>query len=229
MKKNVNLRRYVALAMFTALAYASLFVLRIGGIGGFLTFDVKDAIIASAAMMFGPQYGVLISFIVALVEMISVSGTGPLGALMNFCSSAVFAALGSLVYRYMPRIRKSITGAVVGLFVSVLSMTAVMMLLNLIITPIYMEVPLEAVKELMLPLLLPFNLVKALLNAAVVLLIYKPVSTALKNIRALDGGAEKLSFSRKTLVLTAAALVVIIGCVLFLVFALNGQFEWVKK
>ena len=107
--------------------------------------------------------------------------------------------------------------------------SAVMMLLNLIITPIYMEVPLEAVKELMLPLLLPFNLVKALLNAAVVLLIYKPVSTALKNIRALDGGAEKLSFSRKTLVLTAAALVVIIGCVLFLVFALNGQFEWVKK
>ena len=81
----------------------------------------------------------------------------------------------------------------------------------------------------MLPLLLPFNLVKALLNAAVVLLIYKPVSTALKNIRALDGGAEKLSFSRKTLVLTVAALVVIIGCVLFLVFALNGQFEWVKK
>ena len=229
MKKNVNLRRYVALAMFTALAYASLFVLRIGGIGGFLTFDVKDAIIASAAMMFGPQYGVLISFIVSIVEMISVSGTGPLGALMNFCSSAVFAAVGSLIYRYMPRIKRSIAGAVVGLFVSVLSMTAVMMLLNLIITPIYMEVPLEVVKELMLPLLLPFNLVKALLNAAVVLLIYKPVSTALKNIRALDGGAEKLSFSRKTLVLTVAALVVIIGCVLFLVFALNGQFEWVKK
>ena len=229
MKKNINLRRYVALAMFTALAYASLFVLRIGGIGGFLTFDVKDAIIASAAMMFGPQYGVLISFIVSIVEMISVSGTGPLGALMNFCSSAVFAAVGSLIYRYMPKIKRSIAGAVVGLFVSVLSMTAVMMLLNLIITPIYMEVPLEVVKELMLPLLLPFNLVKALLNAAVVLLIYKPVSTALKNIRALDGGAEKLSFSRKTLVLTVAALVVIIGCVLFLVFALNGQFEWVKK
>ena len=136
MKKNINLRRYVALAMFTALAYASLFVLRIGGIGGFLTFDVKDAIIASAAMMFGPQYGVLISFIVSIVEMISVSGTGPLGALMNFCSSAVFAAVGSLIYRYMPRIKRSIAGAVVGLFVSVLSMTAVMMLLNLIITPI---------------------------------------------------------------------------------------------
>lgn len=229
MKKNVNLRRYVALAMFTALAYASLFVLRIGGIGGFLTFDVKDAIIASAAMMFGPQYGVLISFIVALVEMISVSGTGPWGALMNFCGSAVFAAVGSLIYRYMPRIKRRMTGAVVGLFASVLSMTVVMLLLNLIITPIYMNVSLDVVKGLIFPLLLPFNLVKALLNAAVVLVIYKPVSTALKNIRALDGGAEKLSFNKKTLALTVAAAVVIIGCVLFLVFALNGQFEWVKK
>ncbi len=229
MKKNINFRRYVALAMFTALAYASLFVLRIGGIGGFLTFDVKDAIIASAAMMFGPQYGVLISLIVAFIEMISVSGTGPWGALMNFCGSAVFAAVGSLIYRYMPRIKRRMTGAVVGLFASVLSMTVVMLLLNLIITPIYMNVSLDVVKGLIFPLLLPFNLVKALLNAAVVLVIYKPVSTALKNIRALDGGAEKLSFNKKTLALTVAAAVVIVGCVLFLVFALNGQFEWIKK
>lgn len=229
MKKNVNFRRYVALAMFTALAYASLFVLRIGGIGGFLTFDVKDAIIASAATMFGPQYGVLISLIVAFIEMISVSGTGPWGALMNFCGSAVFAAVGSLIYRYMPRIKRRMTGAVVGLFASVLSMTVVMLLLNLIITPIYMNVSLDVVKGLIFPLLLPFNLVKALLNAAVVLVIYKPVSTALKNIRALDGGAEKLSFNKKTLALTVAAAVVIVGCVLFLVFALNGQFEWIKK
>lgn len=229
MKKNINFRRYVALAMFTALAYASLFVLRIGGIGGFLTFDVKDAIIASAATMFGPQYGVLISLIVAFIEMISVSGTGPWGALMNFCGSAVFAAVGSLIYRYMPRIKRRMTGAVVGLFASVLSMTVVMLLLNLIITPIYMNVSLDVVKGLIFPLLLPFNLVKALLNAAVVLVIYKPVSTALKNIRALDGGAEKLSFNKKTLALTVAAAVVIVGCVLFLVFALNGQFEWIKK
>ena len=229
MKKNINFRRYVALAMFTALAYASLFVLRIGGIGGFLTFDVKDAIIASAAMMFGPQYGVLISLIVAFIEMISVSGTGPWGALMNFCGSAVFAAVGSLIYRYMPRIKRRMTGAVVGLLASVLSMTVVMLLLNLIITPIYMNVSLDVVKGLIFPLLLPFNLVKALLNAAVVLVIYKPVSTALKNIRALDGGAEKLSFNKKTLALTVAAAVVIVGCVLFLVFALNGQFEWIKK
>ncbi len=229
MNKQVNFRRYIALAMFAALAYASLFVLRIGGIGGFLTFDIKDAIIASASMMFGPQYGVLISFIVALVEMISVSGTGPWGALMNFSSSAVFAAVGSLLYRYMPGIKRTLAGAIVGLCGSVIAMTGVMLILNLLVTPIYMNVPVAVVKDLLLPLLLPFNLVKAMLNAAVVLVIYKPLSTALKNIKVLDGKHEKFVFDVKTILLLIAGLAIIVGCVMFLIFSLDGTFEWVKK
>ncbi len=229
MKRKVNFRMYVALAMFTALAYASLYVLRIGGIGGFLTFDVKDAIIASAAMLFGPQYGVLISFIVALIEMISVSGTGPWGLLMNFCGSAVFAAVGSLIYRYMPRSKRTLSGAIVGLCGSVIAMTGAMLVLNLLVTPIYMNVPVEVVKGMLLPLLLPFNLVKAMLNAAVVLVIYKPLSTALKNIRVIDGSHEKFVFDKKTVLLMIAGLVIIIGCVLILIFSLNGTFEWIKK
>ena len=43
-KSTYNTRKYVALAMFAALSFVSLFVLHIGGIGGFLSFDVKDAI-----------------------------------------------------------------------------------------------------------------------------------------------------------------------------------------
>ncbi len=229
MKKQVNVRRYIALAMFTALAYASLFVLRISGIGGFLTFDVKDAIIASSAMLFGPQYGVLISFAVALIEMISVSGTGPWGALMNFCGSAVFAAVGSLIYRYMPGIKRTLAGAIVGLCGSVIAMTGAMLVLNLLVTPIYLNVPVDMVKGLLLPLLLPFNLVKALLNAAVVLVLYKPLSTALKNIRVLDGKHERFVFDTKTVLLMIAGLAVIVGCVLYLIFSLNGTFEWFKK
>ena len=103
--KTYNIKRYAMLAMFAALAYASLYAFRISGIGGFLTFDVKDALITLCAMLFGPVSGVVIALLVSLLEMVTVSGTGPWGFLMNFVSSAVFAAVGSAVYRYMPRLK----------------------------------------------------------------------------------------------------------------------------
>ena len=129
--KTYNIKRYAMLAMFAALAYASLYAFRISGIGGFLTFDVKDALITLCAMLFGPVSGVVIALLVSLLEMVTVSGTGPWGFLMNFVSSAVFAAVGSAVYRYMPRLKKTLPGAVLGLVYSVLAMTFCMLLMNL--------------------------------------------------------------------------------------------------
>lgn len=178
--KKYNIRRYVILAMFAVLAYASLFALRISGIGGFLTFDVKDAVITVCAMLFGPVAGVVIALLVSLLEMITVSGTGPWGFLMNFVGSAVFAAVGSTIYCYAPKLKKTLSGAIVGLMSSVLAMTLCMLVMNLLVTPIYFGISVDSVKEMLLPLLLPFNLIKATLNAAIVLVLYKPLSTALK-------------------------------------------------
>ena len=101
MKKNSSklyIKKIVVMALFCAMAYVTCFFLRISGIGGFLSFEIKDTIIALAAMLFGPLAGVAISFVVALMEMISFSGTGPIGALMNFVSSAVFSACAGAVY-----------------------------------------------------------------------------------------------------------------------------------
>lgn len=52
-KYNERMRLLTLTAMFCAIAYVVMFVLKISGIGGFLTFDVKDAIIAAAAMLLG--------------------------------------------------------------------------------------------------------------------------------------------------------------------------------
>ena len=60
-------------ALFCALAYATMFVFRIKV--SFLTFDAKDAIITLAGLLFGPLASLVISFTVALIEMISVSDT----------------------------------------------------------------------------------------------------------------------------------------------------------
>jgi riboflavin transporter FmnP len=230
MKRKFNTKRAVTLAMFTALAYASLFVMRISGVGGFLTFDVKDAIITIAAMIFGPLPGIIISLMVSFFEMISVSGTGPWGFLMNFSSSATFAAVGSSFYYYMPKLKKTFAGAILGLSCFVVITTGVMLLLNLLVTPIYQNVPVEVVKNMILPLLLPFNLIKTSLSASIVLAVYKSISMSLKKAKLIDSrDGEKFRFDKKTAILTIICVAVITTCVLLLVFYLNGHFEWIRK
>ncbi len=223
--KKYDIRRYVVLAVFAALAYASLYVFRISGIGGFLTFDVKDAIITVCAMLFGPVSGVAIALLVSLLEMVTVSGTGPWGFLMNFVSSAVFAAVGSAVYRYAPRFKKSISGAVLGLVGSVLAATFCMLLMNLWVTPIYYGISVEAVKEMILPLLFPFNLIKTAMNAAIVLVLYKPLSTALKRARVIEGLPENFQFDKTTLIMLISGALIIIACTILLIFGLDGEFQ----
>ena len=232
MNKYRKTKQIAILAMFTAIAFATLFVLRISGIGGFLSFDVKDAIIMTAAMLFGPIPGVIISFVVALLEMLTVSGTGPWGLLMNFVSTAVFVAVGSSIYRYVPRLKKTMLGAVSGLVMSVLFATGTMLLLNLVVTPIYFNVPVETVKQMMLPLLLPFNLTKSVLNAAIVLMIYKPLSVALKRAGVVGVETEqpeKFKFDWRTVIVLCVGAAIVVAGVLIMIKGLGGEFNFIKK
>ena len=79
-----RIKKLVMAAMFAALAFASMFVMRINVV--FLTCDVKDAIVAIAGLLFGPLYSLGISLVVALLEFISVGDTGFWGFLMDFLS-----------------------------------------------------------------------------------------------------------------------------------------------
>ena len=63
-----------------------------------------------------------------------------------------------------------------GLATGVVSMTAAMLLWNYFITPLYMGAPREAVAAMLLPVFLPFNAIKATINMAIALIIYKPIS-----------------------------------------------------
>ena len=71
--KTNKTKKMVTVAMFCALAYICVFIFRFKV--SFLTFDVKDAVITMGAMFCGPLTAPLISFIVALIEMITVSDT----------------------------------------------------------------------------------------------------------------------------------------------------------
>lgn len=220
---NMKIKQMVLLAVFAALAFATMFVLRIKV--SFLTFDAKDAVITLAAMMFGPWAGALISLVVALIEMITVSDTGFYGFIMNFLSSAAFSVVASAVYRR----RHTLNSAIIGLCAAVVSMTAVMIVLNIAITPLYMNAPVKTVITMIPTLLLPFNLVKSLLNAGLVMILYRPVSVALRRARMLPASAvpeaNHLHMNRRSVLVLVLGLAVVAACVVAFLLLMNGSFE----
>ncbi len=232
MNKRMNkINRLTLTAMFCTVAYVVMFAVKISGIGGFLTLDVKDAIIASGAMMLGPVSGVVISLIVSLLELITVSNTGYWGAVMNFISSAVFASVASAIYNYMPKIKKKVSGAWTGLGASIFLTLAVMIIMNLVITPIYLKTDVEAVAGMILPLLLPFNLIKVVLNSSIVMIIYKPISMMCKRIGMIkehrQGQSDSPSyFSRLTLIIFIACALTAGICIWILLGKFNGSFSF---
>ena len=207
-----------AMAMLTALAVAADIFLRIPNIGGFLTYEPKDVILTIGAFVFGTIPGLLMALVVCTVEMITVSSTGPIGLLMNFLASAVFVGVASVIYHR----KKTIARAIIGLVAASVSMIAVMLLWNYIMTPIFMGVPRQAVLEMFVPLLIPFNALKSGLNAAVVLLLYKPVVTALRKSRLVPQRESNDGENKKTntvILAIVSALAVATLLLVLLIFA----------
>ncbi len=211
-----NIKKLSGAAMLCAVAYLCVFIFRFKV--GFLTFDFKDSILAVIGFVYGPIYAVISSLVVALIEMFSVSDTGPYGFIMNFLASAVFSGVCGLFYRS----NKTLKGAVLGAVSATALMTAVMMLANIFITPYYMGTTKAEVIALIPTMLLPFNLVKGAINAAVTMIIYKPIVAALKRAKLII--AEQSSGRKRVYLPSVIALVVIILCVLFILFYLKGSF-----
>lgn len=177
-KSKFGIKEIACIGMLTALAYAVMALSKLIpiNIAGFLTFDLKDVIIAICGFMFGPIPGVIVSVIVSLIEMITISSTGPIGMLMNIISTCAFIVPAAIIYRSNRKFSRALLGLIVGIF----CMTAVMILWNWLITPLYMGVSREEVVSMLLPVFLPFNLIKAAINAALTLLLYNPIVTALR-------------------------------------------------
>ena len=215
----VRIKKLVVAAMFCALAYACMYFIKIPV--GFLTLDVKDSLIILCALLFGPIYGLAIAVVVPLLELITISGTGVYGFIMNVLSSVTFSLTASLIYRY----KKSMMGAIVGLCSGVFAVTAVMMLANLLITPHYIGGSVADVAAMIPKVLLPFNLVKAILNAAIVLLLYKPLSKTLKRIGFLSPSARTSGTETRgglrSVVITVVAIAVILVSLAVVFFVLR--------
>lgn len=217
-----RMKQLTAAAMFCALAYVCTVFIKIPVT--FLTLDVKDSLIILCSLLFGPATGLCVAIIVPLLEFLTISDTYVYGLIMNVLSSVTFSMVTGLIYRY----KKSMTGAIIGLLSGVFSVTAVMVLANLFITPYYMGVGMADVVALIPKLLLPFNLVKAVLNAAIVLLLYKPLSNVLKKTGLISGTSfkeaehqDKQGFSMRTVLVTAIAICIIVASLLVIFLVLR--------
>lgn len=208
---NTKTKKIAIIGVLCAIAYVVMVVGRIPVVM-FLKYDPKDVVIAIAGFIYGPMTSFLMSLVVSLVEMVTVSETGPIGLVMNVLSTCSFACLAAFIYKR----KHTLGGAVMGLAAGTALMTIVMLLWNYLLTPIYMGYPREAVVKMLIPAFLPFNLLKGGLNTALTMLLYKPIVKALRQAglieRSVVSGANGKGKHTGVIILSV---VLLVTCVFF--------------
>ena len=202
MHTHINVKKLVLMALLAAAAYVMVALIRIPAVL-FLKYEPKDVVITIGGFLMGPMASLIISAVVSLVEMVTISETGPIGALMNLLSTCSFACTAALIYKK----KHDIWGAVLGLAAGTVTMVAVMLLWNWLITPLYMAGTSRAdVAAMLVPVFLPFNALKAGLNSALILGLYKPLTVALRKARLLPPAPASGRKAKPGIYIFAAAL-----------------------
>ena len=215
MKKKFSVKKLVLLAMLAAMAYVIVSLVRIPVVL-FLKYEPKDVVITIGGFLLGPMAAFVTSLVVSLLEMITISETGPIGCLMNLISTCAFSCTAAFIYKR----KHTLGGAVSGLAVGGVFMVILMLLWNWLITPLYMGVERSVVEGMLLPAFLPFNTLKAGLNSALVLLLYKPLVTGLRKTGLVEIGSSQSGNSKTSIYLLGAGLLV--TCIVLLL-VLQGK------
>lgn len=175
-KKNTfSTNKLVMAALLSALAYILMFVGRVPMIA-FLKYDPKDVIIMFGGIIFGPAMTILISLVVSIIEFMTVSGDGIIGLFMNVLSTISFVTVATIIYKRTNTLKGLISGLIVGGLLT----TLVMVAWNYIVTPWFLDIAREAVVPMLLPIITPFNLIKSVINSTIIILLYQPVSRAMR-------------------------------------------------
>lgn len=208
-------KKLVLLAMLAAVSYMIVAMIRIPAVA-FLNYEPKDVVITIGGFLLGPWASFVVSFVVSALEMVTISSTGPIGGLMNLLSTCAFACTAAFVYKK----RRTMFGAICGLALGTVTMIGVMLLWNWLITPLYMGVSRKMVEGMLLTVFLPFNALKACLNSALVLMLYKPLVSALRRTGLVPANPTKQGSMKAGVYLLAAALLA--SCI-FLLLVMQGK------
>ena len=208
--KKTDVKKMVLLAMLAAIAFLLVALIRIPVVM-FLSYEPKDVVIAIGGFLLGPMASFVISVVVSFLEMVTISSTGPIGAVMNLLSTCSFACTAAVIYKR----KRTLGGAVIGLLSGSVVMVGVMLLWNYLITPLYMTGTSRSdIAAMLIPVFLPFNALKAGFNTALTLLLYKPLVSALRKTGLVENRQTKPGTSKAGSYLLAFLLLA--TCVLLL-------------
>lgn len=193
-------KNIATLAILTTISYILYMFVKINlpFFPGFLDLQISDVPILIGGYMLGPLGGLVILILKILLKL-PASGTGGVGELADFFIGLAFLLPAALIYKK----DKTKRGALIGLFLGMISSTAVAILANyLLLVPCYVTLffrgewnnLLNSVRALypnitkenfytiyLSAAVLPFNLLRGSISAIITFFLYKGLSRAYKD------------------------------------------------
>lgn len=90
-RPKMDTKTMVSIAMLTGIAYIVMLLSKLMPSVMFLDFDFKDVVVCIGGFTFGPFAAAIISILVAFIEMLTISHTGPIGFIMNVLATCAFS------------------------------------------------------------------------------------------------------------------------------------------
>ena len=199
---NSNTKKLIQIAMLSAVALVIYYLdFPVPLMPPFIKLDLSNVVCLFAGFTTGPVGGVLVCLIKNVIH-VAIKGFGTtmgIGDIFDFVTSAALTLTASLIYKK----NHTKKGAVIGCVIGTLVFAGISLPLNyFIVYPIYakafggMEAIMSAYQAI-LPSVgnifsalcifnLPFTIVKGILCAAVTIVIYKPLITALRKAHIID-------------------------------------------
>jgi riboflavin transporter FmnP len=175
----ITVRQMVTMAIMASLSVVLALIIRFPIIPAapYLEYEPADVPILIGGFVFGPVAGIIITIVASLIQALTVSASsGWVGFVMHVIATGTLVTVAATYYKF----HKTHKGAVIGLILGCLSMTAIMIPVNLFISVRFWGMTLEQVQAMILPVLVPFNLIKSGVNSVIVLLVYKTLRKAIK-------------------------------------------------
>lgn len=172
MKSTFTTKKIAGMGMLAALSIVFAIFVRFPLIPSalFLEYDAADIPIFLGAFMYGPVAGLIITVVVSIIQGTTVSaGSGFIGILMHIFATGSYVLIAGFIYQH----KRTFKGALFGMLCGSIVMVGTMILWNIIFTPIFLGWPRKVVYGMLLPAILPFNLIKAGINSAATILLYK--------------------------------------------------------
>lgn len=197
MNTNKKLNIYIKIAILSAIAFiVMIFEIPMVPMFPWLKIDLSDIPALMGAFAFGPVAGVIIELLKNVLNILLMgSTTGGVGEFANFLIGISFVVPASLIY-VKNKTRKS---AIIGMLVGTVSIIVVGILANIfILLPLYgMHMDSKQLMTYILVGLIPINGVKAIINSAITLLLYKRLSKSIFKVQPMLTAKDMLTKKNK--------------------------------